>query len=338
MITRFIPSKRITRWLSCLLFCLLLSGLLTGCSSNLSVSKTGFFLDTVISITLYHTDCAEPLETCFALLESYEALFSRTKEGSDVWNINHSGGKPVSVSEETAKLLHLALQYAQLSDGAFDPTIASVLSLWNFDADRKTGTVPDASALSDALTHVNYETIQVSGTSVTLLDPEASIDLGGIAKGYIADRLKESLLADGCTSAIIDLGGNLLTIGKKSWRKDFTIGIRNPQPDSSNSIFTAISCQDQSVVTSGTYERYFVQNGVTYHHILDPQTGFPANQNLASVTILSNSSAQGDALSTACFVLGAKKGLELIESLDHTEALFITDDLQTIASSGWPVS
>ena len=320
-----------------LVFLLLIAaGTLSGCEKKtVSVSKTGFFLDTVVSITLYDTENKAPLEECFSRLASYEKLLSRTQEGSDVWNINHSGGKPVEVSSETADLLEKALSYCRLSDGAFDITIAPVIALWNFDADQKTGTVPDENDLSNALSHVGYENVQLDGTTVTLLDPDTSIDLGGIAKGYIADLLKEDLVSAGYASALIDLGGNILTIGGKSQNQDFRIGIRRPEPDATEPL-TTISCRDASIVTSGTYERYFTENGKRYHHILSPVDGYPVENGLASVTILSEHSVDGDALSTTCFVLGPEQGMALIESLDGIEALFVTDDLEMTASSGWP--
>lgn len=314
------------------------AGTLSGCEKKTaSVSKTGFFLDTVVSITLYDTENTAPLEECFSRLASCEKLLSRTQEGSDVWNINHSGGDPVEISQETAVLLEKALSYCRLSDGAFDITIAPVLTLWNFDADQKTGTVPDENDLADALSHVSYKNIQLDGTTVTLLDPDTLIDLGGIAKGFIADLLKEYLVSAGYTSGIIDLGGNILTIGSKPHNQDFRIGIRRPEPDATQPL-TTISCRDASVVTSGTYERYFIENGKRYHHILSPFDGYPVENGLASVTILSEHSVDGDALSTACFVLGSEKGMALIESLDGIEALFVTDDLEMKPSSGWPAA
>lgn len=318
------------------LLLLIVAGTLFGCEKKtVSVSKTGFFLDTVVSMTLYGTENTAPLEECFSLLASYEKLLSRTQEGSDVWEINHSSGNPVEISPETAALLETALFYCRLSDGAFDITIAPVIALWDFDADRKTGAVPDESDLSNALSHVGYENVQLNDTTVTLLDPDASIDLGGIAKGYIADLLKDYLLSAGYASGIIDLGGNILTIGSKPQNQDFRIGIRIPSPDSTEPL-TTISCRDASIVTSGTYERYFTENGKRYHHILSPFDGYPVENGLASVTIFSEHSVDGDALSTACFVLGPEKGMDLIESLDGVEALFVADDLKMKTSSGWP--
>lgn len=314
------------------------SVLLTGCSltpdTNATVSKTGFFLDTVVSMTLYGTKEEAPLNECFLLLETYESLLSRTKEGSDVWKINHSNGSPVAVSNETAQLIQTALDYSVRSDGAFDITIAPLLDLWNFKPEQHEGTVPDADQIQEALSHVDYKNVQLDGTTVTLLDPQASIDLGGIAKGYIADRLRDYLVSEGCDSALINLGGNILTVGAKPDGSAFRVGIRKPFSESDKQLET-VACKDRSVVTSGTYERYFEQDGKRYHHILNPTDGYPVENGLASVTILSPTSTDADALSTACFVLGPEKGLELIETLDGIEALFVTDELEEIASSGF---
>ena len=314
------------------------SVLLTGCSltpgTNATVSKTGFCLDTVVSLTLYGTKEEAPLNECFLLLETYESLLSRTKEGSDVWKINHSNGSPVVVSDETAQLIQTALDYSVRSDGAFDITIAPLLDLWDFKPEQHEGTVPDTDQIQEALSHVNYKNVQLDGTTVTLLDPQASIDLGGIAKGYIADRLRDYLVSEGCDSALINLGGNILTVGEKPDGSAFRVGIRKPFSESDKQLETVV-CKDRSVVTSGTYERYFEQDGKRYHHILNPADGYPVENGLASVTILSPASTDADALSTACFVLGPEKGLELIETLDGIEALFVTDELEEIASSGF---
>ncbi|MDD6326037.1 MAG: FAD:protein FMN transferase [Lachnospiraceae bacterium] len=317
---------------------LTVSMLTNGCSlssdKNATASKTGFCLDTVVSLTLYGTKEEAPLEECFSLLETYESLLSRIKEGSDVWNINHSSGMPVTVSKETAQLIETALDYSARSDGAFDITIAPLLDLWNFKPEQHEGTVPDADQIQEALSHVDYKKVQLDGATVTLLDPQASIDLGGIAKGYIADRLRDYLISEGYDSALINLGGNILTVGAKPDGSAFRVGIRKPFSESGEQLET-VACKDRSVVTSGTYERYFEQDGKRYHHILSPSDGYPVENGLASVTILSPSSTDADALSTACFVLGPEKGLELIESLDGIEALFVTDELEEISSSGF---
>lgn len=301
-----------------------------------SLSETGFFLDTVISITIYGSSDSTIMDGCFSLLLDYEQLFSRTIEGSDVWNVNHSGGEATEIDEETAYLIETALYYSELSDGAFDITITPLAELW--DVQNNTGYIPSDDEIAEALSHVDYTTISLDGTTVTLSDPEAEIDLGSIAKGYIADCLKEYLLSEGTESALINLGGNVLTVGTKPDGSSWKIGIRKPFGESSSDLITVVQTEDMSVITSGTYERYFEVDGVIYHHILDTETGYPVNNGLTSVTILSESSTQGDALSTTCFVLGLEDGMDLIESTDGAEALFITEDLEMYRSSGFPES
>ncbi len=337
----------------------LMTGRLKVSAAEEKTSSTGFFLDTVITITLYGDTDSAAMDGCFSLLEEYENLLSRTIEGSDVWNINHSNGEATTVSEETAVLIKTALEYSHLTDGAFDITITPLVELWDIDGKSEASAVLDAETESDgetgdieqenssdslipsddeiaaALSHVDYTAVFVDGTTVTLSDPEAEIDLGGIAKGYIADRLEEYLLSQGITSALINLGGNVQSVNTKPDGSAWKIGIQKPFGGSSD-IVAVVECSGESVVTSGTYERYFEENGKIYHHILDPETGYPVDNGLTSVTIFSDSSTSCDALSTACFVLGLEDGMELIESLEDVEALFITEDETLYRTSGFP--
>ena len=310
--------------------------LFSGCQKNpsqMSISDVGFYFDTVVEIKLNGTEDETILKECFNLMAEYESLLSRTRKDSDVWKINHSDGAPVAVSEDTAALIRLARTYYDLSDGAFDITIAPYVTLWDFQ--NNSGTIPSQDELTAASKHVGFENVQVSGNTVTLADSETQIDLGGIAKGFIADRLKEYLTGKGIESAWINLGGNVLTIGTKPDKSLWKIGIRKPF-GAADETAAVISVSGKSVVTSGTYERYFEKDGTIYHHILQPMTGQPVQNHLYSVTILSDSSADGDALSTTCFVLGKEDGIELVESLDGIEALFITDEQELIYSSGFP--
>lgn len=311
--------------LSCLTFC--------GCQSSKTnpLSKSGVYLDTVITVTLYETEEESILDHCLSLCESYEALFSRTMEGSDVYRINHADGQPTQVNSETAQLIEKAISYSNISDGAFDCTIAPLSSLWDFK--NNPGQVPSQEEIEAARSLVDYRTIQVSQNTVTLKNPGAAIDLGGIAKGYIADRLKDYLTSQGITSALINLGGNVLTIGSKPDGSPWNIGIQKPF-DERNTSIASLKVTDQSLVTSGIYERYFTVGQTVYHHLLDPATGYPADTGLSSVTILSDDSIDGDALSTSCFVLGIDKGMELIESLPGVEALFVTSEDELLYSSG----
>jgi len=319
--------------------------LLCGCGKTAApVSRTGVYFDTAVTITLYDelTDARreEIFSQCFALCQDYENMLSRTKERSDIWQINHAKGSPVEVRPETAGLLEKALYYCDATDGAVDITIAPLSSLWNFSSESLSGQSdktehipPDQDSIRQLLPHVNYHSIRIDGNTVTLTDPEAALDLGCIAKGYIADRLKEYLTQQGIRSGIIDLGGNILTIGSKPDGSAFTLGIRRPF-DSQASGIAVLSVTDASLVSSGVYERCYEWNGIRYHHLLNTKTGLPENNGLLGVTVLSASSADGDILSTACFLLGLDDGMSYVESLPGIEAVFITEDYEIHESSG----
>lgn len=297
------------------------------------ISRMNFFFDTVITITIFDSEDETILDDCNKLMARYESLFSRTVEGSDIWNINHSEGKSVTVSDETADILKKALHYCELSDGAFDITIAPVVSLWDFHEDSER-IIPSEESVAEAVSHVDYHIVTLEGNTVTLSDPKGAVDLGAIAKGYISDGLRDLLLSRGVKSALIDLGGNIMSVGSKQDGSPWRIGIRKPFAGMADLIDIA-QIRSGSVITSGSYERYFIVDDVLYHHILDPDTGFPVKNDLTSVSILSENGSDGDALSTTCFVLGEEKGMDLIESLDGIEALFITKDEQKKYSSGW---
>lgn len=304
----------------------LCSMLLAGCSSSHSASSkaAGFYFDTIISVTIYQQDSDHIARQCMELAEHYEKLLSPSIEGSDVWNINHSRGSFITVDKDTLELLKTALNYARLSDGLVDPTVGSLSQLWNFGSDNQE-IIPDKALITQALTHVNYQAVVIHEDQVMLSDPEAQIELGFIAKGFIADKMKDFLLSEGVSSAIINLGGNVLTVGHRPDGTPFRIGIQKPFSDSGTSALT-LELSDASVVSSGSYERYFKQNGKLYHHILSTSTGYPVSSGLSQVTIISSSSTTGDALSTLCFILGYEKAASLLENYPDIQAVFITED------------
>lgn len=312
--------------------CLLSALFFAACQKqDTSVSKTGFYFDTVIKVTLYDTDAEPELESCFALADKYEKLLSATKKGSDIWNINHAKGKPIVVSKETISLLQKAIDYSELSDGAFDITIGELSSLWDFGENKDT--VPSQKDINAALPTVDYHNIEISDNTVTLKNPKTQIDLGGIAKGYIADQMKAQLRSDGITEGIINLGGNVLTVGPKKSGDTYKIGIQKPFDDSGSPI-ASVDITDASLVSSGVYERYFEKDGKRYHHILNPKIGYPYENGLLGVTIITDSSVDADALSTTCFALGLEDGMKLIENTKGAEAVFITEDFTLHKSSG----
>mgnify|MGYP000839075161 FL=1 len=304
--------------------------LLTGCSGTKSSTQTDqdltytdMLFDTVIKIQILDPADESILDGLKNLCEKYDTMFSTTNTDSELYKLNHANGQPFTVSSETANLIQEGIHYSELSGGAFDLTIEPVSALWDFKADKPT--VPSSDAIAQAVSHVDYTKVDIQDNTVTLEDPEAGIDLGAIAKGYIADQVKTYLKKQGIKHAIINLGGNVDVIGTKPDGSKYNIGIQKPFDESGEAI-TSVQLKDQTVVTSGIYERYFKKNGKLYHHILDPRTGYPCENNLYSVSIITDSSTKADALSTTCFLLGYEKGMELIQSMDGVEAIFITDD------------
>lgn len=292
-------------------------------------SVVGFYLDTVITLTAYVEDVSvldDGLKEC----GRYENLLSRTIEGSDVWKINHAEGQGVEVSDDTIEILSTALQVSELSEGAFDVTIAPASVLWDFTSGKTV--LPDAGTLEDAVGKIDYRKVKIEGNTVTL-PAGMMIDLGGVAKGYIADAVKTYLRDRGVKHAILSFGGNIVAIGEKPDGSAWKVGIQDIDLPTGSYMMVAEN-RGGSTVTSGIYERGFELDGIWYHHILDPQSGWPVQNELASVTIFSDSSMWGDALATAAFALGTEKGKEMIEELDDIEAVFIARDRSAVFSSG----
>lgn len=291
------------------------------------IRTTGFYFDTVVTITIYDSKDESLLDQCMELCRTYESLFSRTLSTSEIYRLNHGTlpkeGDYYVLSDLTADLIEKGLEYCRLSGGVFDITIAPVSSLWDFSSEDPH--VPDPEEIENALSLVGWENVDLQGNLIRFEKEGMEIDLGGIAKGYIADCIKDYLLSCGVESALINLGGNVLCIGSRPDGTPFRIGIQKPFAEQ-NEILGSIQISDQSVVSSGTYERNFEADGTLYHHILNPKTGYPFDNGLTSVTILSEKSTDGDGLSTTCFALGLERGMELINSLPDVYAVFITED------------
>jgi thiamine biosynthesis lipoprotein len=305
---------------------------LTGCGELKAEKKSQFMLNTNCTIIVYDKNATKILDDAFALGVSYENLFSSTIEGSDIYKINHAGGGPVAVSDATIEILKDAIHFSEISDGLFDVTMGKLTSLWDFPGAAHI--VPSADVIAADLKTVGYKDIKIDGNTVTLLRPGAELDLGAIGKGFIADRLADYLKAQKVQGAIVNLGGNVITIGEKPKIKTWIVGIQQPFADRNETVAT-VTVGEKSVVTSGIYERSFTAaDGKFYHHILDPRTGYPVENTLSAVSIISDLSVDGDGLSTTCFLLGMEKATALIESLPNTEAIFITKDNQIFMTSG----
>lgn len=323
------PNKLITA-----ISILFLSLFFSSCASNTSYSKTGFYFDTIVEITIYDSvskDRAEDiLSTCMNQCAHYESLFSRTLSGSDIYNVNNSSKKDIYVDHETAILLDKALLYAQISDGLADPTIGSLTPLWDISSSFTPASDND---IQNALSKVDYHNVSVDlvNNIIWKASPDVSIDLGFIAKGYIADSLKKYLEDENINSAIINLGGNVLCVGQKPDGSSFRIGIKNPVNPNSTPL-TTVDINNQSVVSSGDYERSVIINDKKYHHIISTKNGYPVDNDLSEVTIINDSSLEGDALSTICFILGSEEAVNFLENnYPSVKYIFVNKDGNIIA-------
>ncbi|ELC8465811.1 FAD:protein FMN transferase [Clostridium perfringens] len=285
----------------------------------------GFYFDTVVEISIY-CNCNNGeyiLRKAFDLCKYYEVLLSKTKKGSDIYNVNNSGMDGFNVHNETLNIINRSIYYSKLSQGNFDISVQPLLKLWNFKSEKKI--IPNQKDIDENLKLVNYKNIVINRKNVRLKKNGMSIDLGGIAKGYIANKLKEYLISEGISSGIINLGGNVLCIGKKDNGENFKIGIQKPFSERGEVLGVLEIC-DKSVVSSGIYERFFEKENKVYHHIINPKSGKPFETDLLQVTIISDDSMDGDALSTIALSFGEREGLDLINSIDGIEGIFINKD------------
>jgi thiamine biosynthesis lipoprotein len=276
-----------------------------------AVTVRAFHFDTFNTITA----CADPalLQEAMEVCSFYEKLFSRFVEGSDIWRLNHSQKRPVEVHPETLRLFRCAEMVREASHGAFNIAVGIAGDLWDFGS--ATPKIPDATALARMVQSLQDFKIENNGLSVSV--PAASqIDLGGIAKGYICDRVADALRDRGVTSALLNFGGNVVAVGKHPDGRPWQVGIQTPGRQRESSIFALLDCENSAVVTSGVYERGFVMDGMLYHHILDPRTCWPAQTDLLSVTVVSFDSMLADALATAILVLGVQDGLLLAQQFE----------------------
>jgi len=289
------------------------------------LTNTLFVFDTVV--TLQACCSQETMDAASERCNYFESIFSRTIDTSDIGRINAAGGKPVEVAAETADIIQKALKYCEESEGRFDITIGAATSLWDF----KEAVVPDKGELAEAVKHIDYRNVQVDGTTVTLLDPLAKLDLGGIAKGYIADDLCAFFIAQGCDSGLVNLGGNTKTIGLKADGSAWRVGIQDPN-GAQGAVVAAVDSHDTSVVTSGLYERQFTKNGKKYWHILDPKTGYPAETDLISASIVSDSSTDGDGYATPMCLMGHDEALAWMNAKEGVEGM-VVDESGTITQT-----
>lgn len=299
-------------------------------------SQESYQIGTYITLSIY-ADAEVPGEVfddLFNLIDYYEYMTSKNIVETELNEINRNAGiAPVNVSDELFDMIRIGLEYSKVSNGLFDLSIGPLVDLWGIGSDH--AKLPTETEITNILKSVDYTKIVVddSTKSVYLSEKGMALDLGAIAKGYIADRLKDMILEKGYESAIINLGGNVLTVGGKPNSDHWNIGVRDPESDA-GSTMGVLKLKDNSIVSSGTYERFFIQDNVRYHHILNTETGYPEQNKMLSVSIISDLSVDGDALSTTVFLLGLEKGYEYVETLENIDAVFIMEDHSVYVTSG----
>lgn len=294
---------------------LILTALFSSCAEK-RITKQSFSFDTVINITADKSD-EKKVSDVLSKCQKFEKIFSRTNPESELYKLNHEN-KPLT-DEHLSRVISFGLEMSHLTDGAFDITVAPLCDLWNI---KERTTPPEATEIQNALKNVGYEKVSPKPFNLN----NTTLDLGALAKGYIADKLREEFIKKGCENVIIDLGGNIALIG------EYTVGIRDPK--SPEKIFATIRLKDKSAVTSGSYQRFFEYNGKRYHHIFDPRTGMCSESSVASVTVISPVSMHADALSTAIFVMG-ERGLSLCKEFPDTDALIIYENGKTLTTDGF---
>ena len=332
------------KYFSLLICCFMLISF-TGCGVNSKdsqstpvtsnpLSRTELLMGTTVSISLFDHQDQTILDEAFEKVKMLENELSLNKESTLLTELNASAGtKPYPVNDTLFDIVQKGYYYSELTDGSFDISIGPLVKLWSIGLPE--ARVPSPEEIQQVLPLINYQNIQLDEQAKTiyLKKPGMQLDLGGIAKGYIADTLASFLRSKGVEHALIDLGGNIYALGTKVDGSLWKVGIQDPF-ESRNNTVGYIPIANQSVVTSGVYERYLEADGKKYHHILDPSTGYPFDNEIAGVTIISDMSIDGDALSTAVFSKGLEEGLKFVKSLPNVEAIFITKDSKVYLTDG----
>ena len=286
-------------------------------------------MDTYITMTAYGRDAETALSKAEDKLTELEHLWSVTDPDSDIYAVNHADAQPVSVSEETVGLLSFALQMAEETDGALEPTIYPVLTAWGFTTEENR--IPPDDEITELLKNVGYERIRLEDTTVQL-DSGMMLDLGSVGKGYAGDLAAQVLKDNGITSALLDLGGNIQVVGTKADGSPWRLGLRDPFSDG---MLGVLEISNQAVVTSGAYERYFIgEDGTRYGHIIDPATGYPAESGLASATVIATEGRLCDALSTSLYVMGVDGAIDYWRQHQNFEMILITEDGEIYLTDG----
>nr|WP_294492898.1 FAD:protein FMN transferase [uncultured Mediterraneibacter sp.] len=303
-------------------WCLTACTAVTDPSGSDKAADTEFFaMDTYMTFTAYGEGAEQALLEAEKEIHMLEEKLSVTDEDSEIYRANHGGGSSVTLSDDTTRVVQFALTMAEETDGALEPTIYPVLTAWGFTTDGNR--IPDGEELDSLLERVGYEKAELDGNEL-YLQQGTELDLGAVGKGYAGDVAAELLENKGITSAILDIGGNIQTVGLRPDDTKWRIGIRSPYGEGQLGILSVADC---AVVTSGNYERYFTgEDGKQYGHIIDPKTGYPVDNGLASVTIITDEGKRGDALSTAMFVKGLDQAQEYWQAHQDFDMIMTTED------------
>lgn len=297
---------------------------------------TFFIFDTIVNVSIYDSRATKQnVEDIEALLEEIDNKISRTNSDSEIYKVNtNSGVAPVQVSADTFNLVSIAIDYAKRTNGLLDPSIGRLVTLWNIG--HEGAHVLPIEEIAPMQQLCDYRKIELNKEKheIYLQEKGMEIDLGSYGKGYAADAVYDYLADQGFNSAIIDLGGNVFAMGQKPNGEDWNIGIQDPTEERGNPI-GSIRVNDKTVVTAGIYERYFIEDGKFYPHIINPKTGYPVDNNISSVTIVTDRSTDADTIDTALVLLGIEEGLKFVENIPNAEVLFITKDKKLYASSGF---
>ena len=298
--------------------------------SSVTYSESLFFaFDVPCSLTVAaFPGVEEALDSCVAECQRFEEIFSHTRSTSELSRLNGALGMPVSVDPQLADLLRLALDYCAATEGLFDITAGELAHLWNFHQAQ----MPTSDDIRRARSHTDFRQVHVNGQVVCIDDAAARVVLGGIAKGYIADKLRDALRAAGIRSAAIDLGGDIAVLGARPDGKPWEVLVADPRTAAGNAAF--VLARDAAVVTSGVYERFFEEVGKRFHHIVDPRTGYPAQSDLVAVSVIARDALDGDGYSTALLIMGLRCAYKFVEAHDGIEALFFREKGAPIATSG----
>lgn len=303
-----------------------------GNSETATYTKTDFAMDTVISETLY-TSGEDITDKLVSTLKDIETNWlSWTDEGSQIYQLNQNAGSTQEVSDETAGYLQQTFALSEASDGAMDPTMGKVIRLWDIDGENPH--VPDEKELNSLLKDVGYEKVTLDGDQVTMSEG-VTLDLGAVGKGIGCDAIKDILEQDKEVSgAIVNLGGSsVMSYGQKPDGSSWQVAVTDPRDTEGDYLGVVSLNGTEFLSTSGDYEKYFIEDGVRYHHILDPSTGYPARSGLISVTVVCSDGLDADGLSTACFVLGREKAKKLLEQY-NADGLFVDDSGHVYLTEG----